>query len=101
MAHASVAQRIEHGLPFPAIGREARKAAQVLALVPAEQKAQALRAAAAAVRAHKTKLLQINSGDRLAAKRSGRPASFIDRLTLTEGRIESMARGLEDIAALP
>ena len=36
-----------------------------------------------------------------AAEAAGRPASFIDRLTLNEIRVEAMARGLEDIAALP
>jgi glutamate-5-semialdehyde dehydrogenase len=84
-----------------AIGQEAKAAARVLALAPAEQKNRALRAAAAALRAHTEIILETNASDRKAAEAAGRPGSFIDRLTLTEARVEAMARGLEEIAALP
>jgi glutamate-5-semialdehyde dehydrogenase len=84
-----------------AIGREAKAAARVLALAPAEQKNRALRAAAATLRAHTEIILETNAGDRKAAEAAGRPGSFIDRLTLTEARVEAMARGLEEIATLP
>jgi glutamate-5-semialdehyde dehydrogenase len=84
-----------------AIGKAAKAAARVLALAPSEQKDKALHAAAAALRARMAQSLKINASDREAAQASGRPAAFIDRLTLTEARIEAMARGLEDIAALP
>jgi glutamate-5-semialdehyde dehydrogenase len=84
-----------------AAGQAAKAAARVLALAPTEQKNAALQAAAAALRAHMAQILEINASDRDAAQTAGRPASFIDRLTLTESRIEAMARGLEDIAALP
>ncbi len=84
-----------------ALGREARGAAQSLALASTEQKDEALLAAAARLRASQDGILQANNSDRHAAREAGRPASFIDRLTLTEGRIEAMARGLEEIAALP
>ena len=46
-------------------------------------------------------ILQKNAADRKAAESAGRPASFVDRLTLNEIRVEAMARGLEEIAALP
>ncbi len=88
-------------LDLLAIGGQAKAAARVLALAPAEQKNVALRAAAGALRARMADLLETNAADREAAKASGRPASFIDRLTLNEARVEAMARGLEDIAALP
>jgi glutamate-5-semialdehyde dehydrogenase len=84
-----------------AAGRAAKAAARVLALAPSGQKDEALHAAAAALRARMAQLLEINASDRDAAQAAGRPASFIDRLTLTESRTEAMARGLEDIAALP
>ena len=84
-----------------AIGREAKTAARVLALAPAEQKNRALRAAAATLRAHTEIILETNALDRKAAEAAGRPGSFVDRLTLTEARVEAMARGLEEIAALP
>jgi glutamate-5-semialdehyde dehydrogenase len=84
-----------------ALGQQAKSAARVLALAPAAQKDRALRAAAAALRARADDILAINAADQEAARAAGRPASFIDRLTLTGPRVEAMARGLEDIAALP
>ncbi|MGO8952409.1 MAG: glutamate-5-semialdehyde dehydrogenase [Rhodomicrobium sp.] len=84
-----------------ALGQEAKAAARVLALAPAAQKDLALRAAAAALRARMGDILAVNAVDQEAARAAGRPASFIDRLTLNEARVEAMARGLEDIAGLP
>jgi glutamate-5-semialdehyde dehydrogenase len=84
-----------------AAGRAAKAAESVLALAPTEQKDKALHGAAAALRTRMGEILEINASDREAAQASGRPASFLDRLTLTESRIQAMARGLEDIAALP
>ena len=88
-------------IDLAAIGQNAKAAARVLALAPAEQKDKALRAAAAALRAKTAEILQANAGDQQAARDLGRPASFIDRLSLNEARIEAMARGLEEIAELP
>ncbi len=84
-----------------AIGQEAQAAARVLALASTEQKDRALRSAAAALRKGMPHILETNASDRKAAQSAGRPNSFIDRLTLTETRVEAMARGLEEIAALP
>ncbi len=84
-----------------AIGRKAQAAARALALAPAEQKDRALRAAAGTLRTRMADILQKNAADRKAAESAGRPASFVDRLTLNEIRVEAMARGLEEIAALP
>jgi len=84
-----------------AIGREAKAAARVLALAAPERKDRALRAAAASLRAHAGHILETNALDRKAAEAAGRPGSFVDRLTLTEARVEAMAGGLEEIAALP
>ena len=93
--------RTKLGEDLFAIGQEAKAAARVLALAPAEQKDRALRAAAATLRAHAEIILETNASDRKAAEAAGRPGSFIDRLTLNEARVEAMARGLEEIAALP
>jgi glutamate-5-semialdehyde dehydrogenase len=84
-----------------AIGRAARAAARDLALAPAATKNAALCAMAAHLRQDTAKLLKANAADVEAAKANGLTAAFIDRLTLTDARIESIARGLEDIAALP
>ncbi len=79
-------------------GAEARTAARALARSEPAVRDRALRAAAAALRFHAEDILFANARD-LAASSAG-PA-FRDRLTLTPERVEAMARGLEEIAALP
>jgi glutamate-5-semialdehyde dehydrogenase len=83
------------------IGAAARDAARVLREAPAEAKNKALRAAAAAIRAQAAQILAANAQDIDAAKSSGISAALIDRLTLGHARIEAMASGIEEIAALP
>ncbi len=83
-----------------AIGRAARSAARVLAIASTDQKNAALIAAAKALRAATPAILAANAQDITAAKSADRPASFIDRLLLDDKRIEAIAKGLEDIAAL-
>lgn len=82
------------------IGREAKAAAAELALAPRSQKDAALVAAAKAMHARVPQILEANALDLDAAREAGRPASFIDRLTLTRDRIEAIAAGLEAIADL-
>jgi len=84
-----------------ALGAEARKAAKALALAAAEQKNRALNAMAAAIRASAAHIAEENVRDISAAQSKDLKDSFLDRLTLTPSRIEAMAKGLEDIAALP
>ncbi len=83
------------------IGRRAREAATALALAVPETKTVALRAAAAAVRSRANEILAANADDVAAAKRAGTGAALVDRLALDPQRLEAVARGLEDIAALP
>jgi len=66
--------------------------------MPGAQRDAGLRAAGEAIRRHAPAIAAANASD-LAASQAG-PA-FLDRLTLTPARIEAMARGLEDMAALP
>jgi len=61
----------------------------------------ALREAAQRIRAERSDLLAANKKDFAAAVKSGLSDAFIDRLTLTESRIEDMAVGLETIATQP
>jgi glutamate-5-semialdehyde dehydrogenase len=82
------------------IGVRSRAAARILALAPATQKDQALAAMAASIRAAKAQILAANAEDLAAAKSAGVAASFIDRLTLNDARIEGMAAGIEVVAAL-
>jgi glutamate-5-semialdehyde dehydrogenase len=83
------------------IGRQAREAATALALAPADAKTAALQGAAAAVRARADEILAANAEDLAEAKQAGIGAALLDRLALDPKRLEAMARGLEDIAALP
>ncbi|MCG8562775.1 MAG: aldehyde dehydrogenase family protein, partial [Hyphomicrobiales bacterium] len=83
-----------------ALGRAARAAARELALAPAEAKNRALAAMAEAIRADVEGCLKANALDLAAAEQKGRPAAFLDRLTLTPERIAAMAQGLDEIAAL-
>lgn len=83
------------------LGHAARTAAKLLALAPPAQKNQALHAMAAKIRRSTADILSENRRDLEAARTKDLKASFIDRLTLNEARVEAMAKGLEDIAALP
>jgi len=83
------------------MGTAARAAAMQLAFAPAEQKTRALLAAAAALRLSRTAILAANDADVRAAESGETTAALLDRLRLDSARVESMARGLEDIAALP
>lgn len=82
------------------LGRAARAAQPVLARASRAQKDQALQAAAAALRASVSTLLEANALDMRAAESRNLSAAMLDRLRLDGARIEAMARGLEDIAAL-
>ena len=83
------------------IGRRARAAARELANAPAEQKNRALHAAARLLRERSAAILSANALDLAAARAKDLSPAMIDRLALDPGRIEGIARGLEEVAALP
>jgi glutamate-5-semialdehyde dehydrogenase len=82
------------------LGREAVVASDVLALATTEQKNRALDIAAARLRGDEAVLLTANALDMDAARAKGLSGAMLDRLALDERRIEAMARGVADIAAL-
>ena len=82
-----------------AIGAAAREAAAVLATASADTKRTALRAAAAALRANLPSILAANRQDMAAARDRNLTPALLDRLELTEARVEAMAAGVEEIAA--
>jgi len=84
-----------------ALGHNARAAAARLALASPETKVAALTAAAGAVRGRRDEILAANATDIDAAKANGIGAALLDRLALDPRRLEGIAQGLEDIAALP
>ncbi len=82
------------------LGREARSAAKVLALATSDQKNRALEAMAQNIRARTSIILGANALDLERAREQQMAASFVDRLTLNEARVEQMAQAIDDIAAL-
>ena len=83
------------------LGLAARAAARLLARADTATKNRALAAMAAEIRAQRELLLAANRGDVAQAKKDGRDAVFVDRLTLTAKLVEQMAEGLEQVAQLP
>ena len=83
------------------VGIKARAASRLMAAAQTNTKNQALSNIASAILREKTMLLAANKQDVDAAKASGLDDAMLDRLTLTEKSINSMAEGLHQIAALP
>jgi glutamate-5-semialdehyde dehydrogenase len=83
------------------LGRRARAASRVVAKADTETKNRALLAMAAAVRRERAGILAANAEDVAAARAAGLEPAMVDRLTLTDKSVESMAEGLEQVAALP
>jgi len=83
------------------LGKNARAASPVVALAAADQKATALKSAAAAIRSHSEEIVLINEQDVERATKAGVGAALLDRLRLNSGRIEAMASAIEAIASLP
>jgi len=81
--------------------RRAQLAAAELALLPRAIKDAALHAMAAALLGRRTEILDANAVDVRAAQVAGTADSLVDRLRLSESRIEAMAAGLRDLAGLP
>ena len=82
------------------LGRAAVDASAALARADAATKNRALASVAVALRARVPELLAANARDMEAARARDATGAMLDRLALDEKRIEVMARGVEDIAAL-
>jgi glutamate-5-semialdehyde dehydrogenase len=84
-----------------AAARRARVAAGHLALLRRAEKDRALLALADALRAHVEPILAANAEDVRAGQEAGMASALVDRLTLTEARVEAIAGGLAKVASLP
>ena len=82
------------------IGAAAKAAARALALAPTEAKNKALTEAAQSLRRRKNEILSANAKDMAAGEDKGLSAPMLDRLALTDERLEGMATGLDKIAKL-
>ena len=83
-----------------AMGKKAKEAARVLARA-GQEKTAALQAAARALLARQEELLAANRADVEAGEAGGMRDSLLDRLRLTEGRINGMAQALREVAEAP
>lgn len=83
------------------IARRARAAAAAVAAASTEEKNRIILAVAAALREKKECVQTANGKDVQAGKDNGLREALIDRLTLTDKVMESMAVGAEQVAALP
>jgi glutamate-5-semialdehyde dehydrogenase len=82
------------------VGQQARQASRALAKADTDKKNRALLAIAAELRLAAEHLKNENAKDLTAGQEKGLDAALLDRLTLTDERIDGMAVGLEQIAAL-
>jgi len=82
------------------MGQAALAASDTLSVAGTPAKNQALRAAAAAIRAHRADILDANGRDLAQARQRQLSAALLERLELNEKRVEAMATGLEDIIEL-
>ncbi|NNC37351.1 MAG: glutamate-5-semialdehyde dehydrogenase [Acidimicrobiales bacterium] len=83
------------------VGASAKKAANALRLASNEQRNTAIIAMAAHVRAAQDSIITANAEDMRLGEKKGLSPAMLDRLKLDKDRIESIATGLEAVAALP
>ena len=82
------------------IGRAARSAAAVLAQASSAVKRQVLETAASELRNARAAVLAANGEDVTEARARGTSAAMVDRLVLDGKKIDAIATGLEEVAAL-
>ena len=83
------------------LGEKAKEASRFTSMCDTKTKNELLIKCANALREHSSYILEINSEDLINAEKAGRKKSFLDRLALSEKRIEDMASGLKEVAELP
>ena len=83
------------------VGKQARAASRLMAQADTNTKNHALEAIAQALLTNSAALIAANAKDVSAARDHGLDAASLDRLTLSEKTIQSMAEGLRQIAQLP
>ena len=83
------------------LGTQARAASREMARASTQLKNQALLAIADDIEAHRDSLKAANGRDMSRGEANGLDAALLDRLQLTDGRIDTMIEGLRQVAALP
>ena len=93
-------EKLDPKIHITQLGQRARQASRELLGATTEQKNEALREAANALRNAASDIIEANAQD-VESVRGSKPESFIDRLMLDEDRIAGMADALDQIAELP
>jgi len=83
------------------MGQRAKAASKELARLDTGTRNEILRLCASALRENSTHILAENAKDLEMAASSGLKSAFVERLTLNAVRVEGMANGMMDVAALP
>lgn len=83
------------------LAREGRAAQRVLARLSDAEKRDALRSAAASLRADEPVILEANAKDIAAGESKGLTSAMLDRLRLDSARLSAMAEAVEQVASLP
>ncbi|MBI1360164.1 MAG: glutamate-5-semialdehyde dehydrogenase [Alphaproteobacteria bacterium] len=84
-----------------AMGAAARDASALMAKAGPEARTTALKSMATRIRAAQADILAANAKDMAAGRDKNLTPALLDRLELTPARVEAMAAGVEDVAALP
>jgi glutamate-5-semialdehyde dehydrogenase len=82
------------------MAKNAKDAAKVVSVLDTNKKNAALEGIAQKLLDQSALIKEENEKDLVAGKETGLSAAMIDRLTVDDGVIESMAKGLRDVAAL-
>ncbi len=82
------------------VGAEAVRASRIIARASNAKKNAALTKAAASLRGNTARIIEANEKDMAAGREKGLTAAMLDRLELSESRVEAIAAGLEAIAEL-
>lgn len=83
------------------LGEQARAASRAMARSSTKDKNRALTAIAAEIETQRVTLRAANAEDMARGQENGLDAALLDRLELTDARIDVMLEGLEQVAALP
>jgi glutamate-5-semialdehyde dehydrogenase len=83
------------------LGKRAKAAARRLALLSSENKNRALLQMADRLEAQSARLIEENNKDLDTARKAGAASAVLDRIALNPSRVDAMAKGLRDVAALP
>ena len=84
-----------------AMGRDARAGTEALRLATAETRTAAIAGMARALRTHAAEILAADAEDQAAGRAAGLNAAMLDRLALDAHRVQAIARGLDEVAAIP